>query len=665
MRISMSEEIFYSGCSRKKRIYLNEYNVLMDNTTYLPLVSGLLQAYAHKISEIISNYQFMPFIFYRDSVEHILAKYDEPAVAAFSVSMWNEQLSLKVAETVKRCYPNCLIVFGGPQVPHYPQNYFKQYPFIDVAVRGEGESAFADILIRFLETTDFSNIPGIAWRNSDSDICVRNEEQRTLILDMDTYPSPYLDGAFDNLIKERNDLNFQAIIETNRGCPFKCAYCFWGQGGLSRKYRFHSLERIAAEIDWFGRNKIAYIFNADSNFAMHARDMQIAEILVETKKKYGYPEKFRACYGKNTDKRIFQVVKLLHQHDIDKGITLSRQSNHFETLKNVRRQNIKMSVYQKLQKMCNKDDIPVYTEFILGLPGESYKSWVEGIGDILDAGLQNQLFIYQCQVLPNTELADPEYQKLFGITTKRVRLHEIHGAVHQESSISEYEEIITSTNSMSLAEWRNMTIFSWTTMLMHSLKLGFYIMLYLKNRFGVHYIDFIRYFAENSELKEKKLVWSEELATFSYKLDCILRGEGRGNVLSEFGMIYWDEEEASFLRISKSLDLFYSELFCIIDEFLQLRDITFDPTEVKEAVLYQKLRMPRITPIDKVKWNFTFNFPEYFDNLLLGEPISLVQKTQVLTIYPRDFGENPVRYAQEIILRGRKSGKIIEKASWE
>ncbi|MBF0227707.1 MAG: radical SAM protein [Desulfobacterales bacterium] len=661
----MRVEIFNSGCSKKKRIYLNEYNVLMGNTTYLPFVSGLLQAYAHNLSEIISNYQFMPFIFYRDSVERILSKYDDPAIAAFSVSMWNEQISLKVAERVKFSYPNCLIIFGGPQVPHHPHNYFRQYPFIDVAVRGEGESAFADILIRFIETTNFSNIPSIAWRHPDSGICVLNNEERTLILDIDRYPSPYLDGIFDNIMKERNDLNFQCIIETNRGCPFKCTYCFWGQGGLSRKYRFHSLERIAAEIDWFGRNKISYVFNADSNFAMHSRDMKIAEILVEAKKKYGYPEKFRACYGKNTDKRIFQIIKLLHMYDIDKGITLSRQSNNLETLKNVRRQNIKMSVYQKLQKMCNKEEIPVYTEFILGLPGENYKSWVEGIGDILDAGLQNQLFIYQCQVLPNTEMADTEYQKRFGIRTKRVRLHEIHGSIHSESSIPEYEEIIISTKSMPLAEWFKMTIFSWTTMLMHSLKVGFYIILYLKNRFGVHYIDFIRYFAENLELKKKRLVWSDELTNFSDKLDCILKGEGRGNVLSEFGMIYWDEEEASFLRINKTLDLFYNQMLSIIEEFLLLKHINFDKTEVKEAVLYQKLRMPRITPIDKVEWIFTFNFPEYFDNLLLKEPIFLVAKTQILTVYPRDFGENPVRYAQEIILRGRKSGNIIEKVLWK
>ena len=51
---------------RKKRLYFNEFNVLMDNATYLPLSSGLLRAYAETSELLRTNYDFMPFIFYRD-----------------------------------------------------------------------------------------------------------------------------------------------------------------------------------------------------------------------------------------------------------------------------------------------------------------------------------------------------------------------------------------------------------------------------------------------------------------------------------------------------------------------------------------------------------------------------------------------------------------------
>src|SRR5439155_23794791 len=95
----------------------------------------------------------------------IVAQYDNPSVAAFSTSMWNEQLSLRVAAEVRKRFPECLIVFGGPQVPHHPAEYFDVNPFIDVAVRGEGEEAFSEILLRALESREFDGIARMAWRD--------------------------------------------------------------------------------------------------------------------------------------------------------------------------------------------------------------------------------------------------------------------------------------------------------------------------------------------------------------------------------------------------------------------------------------------------------------------------------------------------------------------
>ena len=132
----------------------------MSNANYLPLASGLF-AYAITVPDIQKNYQFMPFLFIRNHPEKIIRQYKNPDVAAFSVSMWNMNLSLTIAEEVKKRFPGCLIVFGGPNVPFNALAFFKQYPFIDVAVRGEGEQTFADLLIRFLESKDFRNIPGI------------------------------------------------------------------------------------------------------------------------------------------------------------------------------------------------------------------------------------------------------------------------------------------------------------------------------------------------------------------------------------------------------------------------------------------------------------------------------------------------------------------------
>ena len=39
-------------------------------------------------------------------------------------------------------------------------------------------------------------------------------------------PSPYLDGLFNELIKDNpNNLDFICTVETVRGCPYRCTFC--------------------------------------------------------------------------------------------------------------------------------------------------------------------------------------------------------------------------------------------------------------------------------------------------------------------------------------------------------------------------------------------------------------------------------------------------------
>lgn len=650
-----------------KRIYLNEYNVFLDGSTYFPFVSGILKSYAALDPVIQENYAFEPFIFYRDNLNNIVNKYEDPSVVGFSVSMWNEHLSLQVAKAVKSKFPDCLIVFGGPHIPHHAEEYFHQYPFIDIGVRSEGEETFRDILVRFLETRDFCGIPGISYRDPKTGGCVRNSIERSQSKDLDIYPSPYLNGYFDSLIEEYPDIRFQAIIETNRGCPFPCAFCFWGQGGLSRKYRFHSLERVQQMINWCGENKIEYLFNADSNFGMHPRDYQISEFLVEAKKKYGYPDKFRTCFGKNTDEKIYNVAKLLHAHNLEKGITLARQSNDEVTLKNINRQNIKLETYKTLQIKFNESNIPVYTELILGLPGETYESWLRGIDDILESGIKNQLFVYHAQVYPNTDFGDKAYQEKFKIETTRVPLSEIHGAVRPGYLVTEYEDIITKTESMSTEDWKRMTIFSWVMQVFHSLKLAYFVMIYLHLRHGVKYSDFLKFVSEKRMSESCGNTLRGEIERFEKQIENILAAKSRMRVMLEYGDVYWDEDEASFLRISENLPSFYEELHRVVREFLAVQNIVYSGEELAQAVEYQRIRLPQQEGIPlSGKKAFTHNFPGFFAKCFTTYQIPLQRSAQELTLVkPRDFRGDRREYAKQIILWGRKSGTGLNEVRWE
>ncbi|MCH8204696.1 MAG: cobalamin-dependent protein [Candidatus Hydrogenedentes bacterium] len=655
-----------AGAGRpKRRVYFNEYNVLMDGAAYLPLVSGILRAYGQSIPRLDAQYEWMPFLFMRDTPEVLAALHEAPDVAVFSSSMWNEQLNLHVAAAVKERHPECLIVFGGAQVPHHPEKYFQEHPYIDVAVRGEGERPFTAILERYLESADFSDIPNVAWRDRATGACVTNPGEFPLEKNLDLYPSPYLAGLFDYIFDEHADFEMQAIIETNRGCPFLCAFCFWGQGGLSLKFRYHGLDRVREEIEWCAQHRIRYMFNADSNFGMHKRDVEIAEILVATKEKYGYPEKFRTCFGKNTDERIFSIGLLLHKHGMEKGITLSRQSMDDQVLENIDRKNIKMETYRNLQVKFTEQEVPVYTELILGLAGETYEGWRQGIETLLQSGLKNQLFVYLCQVFPNTTMNEPEHREKFGIETSRIDLTEIHGSIRPAGSVPEYEHVVVATKSLPPEDWRRALIFSWTTMAFHSLKLGFFLLMYLADRFNVRYTDVLQYLSEGRMPEGVGSLWREELARFHQKTEDILSGRGRGCELRDFGDIYWDVEEACLLHVSGDLDRFYEELHEIIKAFLGERRLLYDADELTEAVAYQRMRMSSWHKTRTDSAEFQYNFPEYFEHGYRGRCIPLKQVGQGLSLpEPKDFQGDKTRFARETILWGRKNDRILESVAW-
>lgn len=570
----------------KLEVYLNEYNVLMDNTTYFPLASGQLRAYAETVPEVREYYEFMPFIFIRDDPDRVLSQYRNPAVAGFSCSMWNINLSLAVAQRVKERFPKCLIVFGGPSVPLDPTDFFIRHSFVDVTVRGEGEHTFVELLIRFLEGRDFTNIPGISYlERRDSPltpgILFKNVDKQ-LEENLDNFPSPYLDGLYDYLLP--SGINFQVIVETNRGCPFKCSYCFWGG---SKRYRLYSLERVKKLADWCGANRIRYVFCADSNFGMLKRDLEIAKYFVGAKAKYGYPEKVRACYGKNAEQTIFQIGKLLHEQDMEKGITLSRQSNDPQTLKNVGRRNIKQPIYDNLQRRYNDEGIPTYTELILGLPGETYQSFLSGMEEILQSGIRNQLMVYVCEVYPNTKLASKEYQERFAISTVRIPLTEIHGSVRSADVPTEYNEIVVSTATMSVEEWKRALVISWVMQLLHGLKLGYFILNYLVQHYQIKYTDFFEYIAKHPTGK----ILGKTVLRLHILAELISRGFPRGVVVREFGSIYWEPEEAAYLRICQEKDIFYEEIYKLCLEYLGART---NKEELKEIIEWQKAIVPDI-----------------------------------------------------------------------
>jgi len=161
----------------------------------------------------------------------------QPDVLGISVTCWNARSVYEVCRLVAAVRPQCAIVLGGPEVGPIAADVLASHPEVRAVVRGEGEVTFAELL-------DALARGGKAWRVDGA--CVRRGDEivtapdRELIADLDSIPSPYLTGLMD-------PLDGGAYLETYRGCPHRCAYCFEGKG--YGRIRSFSEQRIAEEIE--------------------------------------------------------------------------------------------------------------------------------------------------------------------------------------------------------------------------------------------------------------------------------------------------------------------------------------------------------------------------------------------------------------------------------
>lgn len=157
-------------------------------------------------------------------------------VVGFSVTCWNARAVYDACRLLRHILPDVYIVVGGPEVSPIAEEVLAAQPSIDAVVRGEGEETFAELLTVLLRQRSPWRVEGVTARR-DGDIVSASD--RGLIGDLDAIPSPYLTGALE-------PVEGTAYIETYRGCPHRCGYCFEGKG--FGRIRSFSPERVQAEV---------------------------------------------------------------------------------------------------------------------------------------------------------------------------------------------------------------------------------------------------------------------------------------------------------------------------------------------------------------------------------------------------------------------------------
>ena len=409
-----------------------------------------------------------------------------PDAIGFSTYMWNEKLSLEVAAQIARRSPRTLIVVGGPNVPlvHAErERYLTRHPFVHKLVVRDGEYPFEQIIRTFLDTggdvravqrapLDYTTALSDGQLISGSETSEMRVGMNLEKGNIDHIDSPYTTGMMDGFFADGE----VPLLESNKGCPFTCTFCQQGDVYYS-KVRHFSTTRVAAELDYIARKvvdqslEMTTIEFADPNFGMFARDREVTLAIRAAQDKYGFPKSVHSSTGKNKAEMI-----LANNEVLAPGSTSLRsaiQSNNPITLEAIKRKNIKLEVYQRIQEDMSKKGLGSIADLMLGLPEETVETHTRGIYDLLDTEVR-EFACLQTIILTGTEMAEPAYRAKHGITTRHRVIPECYGSydmLGERRRVIETEEIVISTNTLSFEDYLTCRRLHLVVMIFHNTRI--------------------------------------------------------------------------------------------------------------------------------------------------------------------------------------------------
>ena len=439
----------------KIKIYLGDliYDTV-DTNFVVPLNIAYIAAFID--DKLPKNTEIKLFKYPSDLEKAI--KEDPPDVLGLSFYSWNERLSLFFFEMIKEINPNIVTVLGGPNIrteEHDIKKFLKEHENLDYYIIHEGEEPFCNLVEKIVkDNKNLFNLPVDGCASLDGNKLVYKPVDFGKKSIQMIQPSPYLTGWLDPFLK---DPNFIPLLETNRGCPYGCAYCAWGASALS-KVRVRPLEQVYAEIEYianYSAKQSSWIF-CDANFGILPRDIDIAKKIRNIMDSKGFPSQVQIWHSKNTSERNIEIVKLIGGSHSG---YVALQSTDLDVLKRAGRGGIKFDALIKVLDHYKKENIPVSTDILIGLAGESAESHRQTLFKAFELGFE-KIQPYNIRLLPGTEYESEDQRKLYGVRSKYRPIFGSYG-IYNGKKVFELEESIRSTADMTEQELNGFKSLHW------------------------------------------------------------------------------------------------------------------------------------------------------------------------------------------------------------
>jgi radical SAM superfamily enzyme YgiQ (UPF0313 family) len=308
--------------------------------------------------------------------------------------------ALKASELVKQ-NSEVPVVWGGVHPSLLPKQTL-EHPYIDFIVQGEGEETFYELVTALGNKTPLNRINGIWYKENNH---VKQNPSRDFI-DLNKQP-PLSYHLIDLDTHMMSILGVGALLmETSRGCPFNCAFCYNTCFNKRRWRAFtaeETLSRMKRAKDVYGVN--AFVFSDDNFFVEQQRTHRILEGLIKQ-----MPD---IIWGKGDIRLDFlsklddEFLRLIERSGCE-FLAIGVESGS-ERIAEIMRKEIDISqVIPANQRLIDYRMAPHYA-FLLGIPGETKTDLAKTASMMLTLVDENQKATNGVSVFipyPGTELYD-------------------------------------------------------------------------------------------------------------------------------------------------------------------------------------------------------------------------------------------------------------------
>lgn len=353
------------------------YDYIYGNMEYAPAsLAGFVQAIAGEKTEVHLLPRYLS-LFASDS--KIVSYVDEikPDIVCFTVYSWNAERSTLLARTIKNRHSRCRFFFGGPEIAHGSSIFDQYHPAIDYFVSGEGEWFFRTYLLN-------KNLPGYCTDVNKNNII--NQPNNELISLNETCEP--LTGAILSPMPDGSN-----CIEMTRGCPYKCAYCYYSKNCPGIRERDFSFLHQALEMDGITELYIlSPTFDRSRDFHDRLRD------LARINRGVSLHTELRAG---NIDKDTAELLYRAGFRSLEVGL----QTMNRKALKKAGRTGDPEKELAGMRTLFNAG-IDLKIGIIPGLPGDTPEEFMQTIDRLTEEGLGDCIELYPLMVLPGTAMRD-------------------------------------------------------------------------------------------------------------------------------------------------------------------------------------------------------------------------------------------------------------------